>query len=149
MTSDYLKLVSHSPEDTFNLGFQFALKLTPGDTVALCGDLGAGKTLFAQGLCRGLGYAGPVTSPSYVHLHCYPNQPPIYHADFYLAKSPADIQDLGLDEIYDDNAIVIIEWAQLFPELLPTKCWRVEIQWNGKSENDREISILFIEITNS
>jgi len=141
MESTVIEFVSSSPEETLDLGRQFAQKLKAGDVVALYGELGAGKTIFTQGVCQGLGYTGPVNSPSFVHLHCYPHQPRIYHADFYLAKSPADIRDLDLDEVFDEEAIVIIEWAQLFPEFLPSDSWKVEMKWCEAEENRRVIII--------
>ena len=139
--SDNVAYESGSPEETSAFGESFAQRLTSGSIVALAGELGAGKTLLARGICRGLGYAGNVTSPSFVRLHQYPNDPPLYHADFYLVESEAGIFDLGLDELYGGDGIVIVEWAQRFPRLLPDDCWWIEISWLPGNENARKIVV--------
>lgn len=110
--------------------------------VALNGELGVGKTLFTRGICRGLGYKGDVTSPSFVRINCYPHNPPIYHVDFYLVRSEDELFDLGLDELYGGNNIVIIEWAQLFADLLPDDCLWIAMDWWNTGENHRKINYI-------
>ncbi len=154
VTTEYV--VTQSTEETMHWGETFARRLKTGDVVALCGELGAGKTVLAQGICRGLGYKGEVTSPSFVHLHRYeasvgqtflsvlPDRnvcPTIHHADLYLTKSPEDAADLGLDELYGGDGIVLVEWAQRFPEMLPEGCWWIEIEWPKEGENVRLIKV--------
>ena len=171
-------ITTRSPEETLQWGIEFARRLKTGDVVALCGELGAGKTVLAQGICRELGYAGEVLSPSFVRMHRYESTvgqtflsdgtdrnkffdktdrnvcptacfdrtdrnvcPTIYHADFYLMKSPEDAADLGLDELYGGDGIVLVEWAQRFPEMLPVGCWWIEIEWPKEDENVRMIKV--------
>ena len=134
-------MISNSPEETFRLGVEFAEELSPGDVVGLAGELGSGKTLFTSGICLGLGYKGNVTSPSFVRIHAYPHEPPLYHADFYLLRSEEEVVDLGLDELYGGDGIVIVEWAQRFPNLLPAICRWIEFDWTGGSETVRRIVI--------
>ncbi len=135
-------IISNSPEETYQFGVDFGRELSAGDVVALSGDLGAGKTVLAQGICRGFGYRGDVTSPSFVRIHTYPHTIPIYHADFYLLRSDEEVIDLGLDELYGDpDALVIVEWAQRFPDMLPQRCHRIEIDWHGSGENVRRITL--------
>ena len=136
-----ITVITHNPEETIQFGEDFAAKLSPGDVVALCGELGAGKTVLAKGICRGLGYEGEVTSPSFVRIHTYPHSIPIYHVDFYLLRSAEEVADLGLDELYDGNNIIIIEWAQRFPDLVPEESWWVEIEWQCGEETIRRIKI--------
>lgn len=133
--------VSQSPEDTIQFGKEFARDLSSGDVVALDGDLGAGKTVLTKGMCLGLGFSGEVTSPSFVRVHCYPHDPPLYHADFYLLRSEEEVFQLGLDEVYGEDSIVIVEWAQRFPDMLPSSCWWIKIEWPGGEENIRRLRI--------
>jgi len=136
-----LIVISYSPEETLRFGELFARKLKPGDVVALTGELGAGKTQLAKGICRGLGYQGDVTSPSYVHIHVYSGDFSIYHVDLYLDRSSEDVLDLGLDELFTGNGIVLIEWADRYPDLLPDERWWIEITWQSEGEMVRKIEV--------
>lgn len=133
-------MISRSSEETLHFGFEFAHQLSPGDVIALSGELGAGKTLLARGICRGLGYLGVVTSPSFVRIHLYPHTFSIYHVDFYLVKSEEEIAELGLEELYEGDSIVIVEWAQIYSHLMPKRSKWIEIEWHGKAENVRRIT---------
>jgi tRNA threonylcarbamoyladenosine biosynthesis protein TsaE len=134
-------MISHSPEETYQFGFNLASQLVQGDIIALCGELGAGKTLLTRGICRGLGYKGDVTSPSYVRINTYPHTIPICHADFYLIESDDEIFELGLDELINSESIIIIEWAQRFPHLLPKSCLWIDIKWCDDSQEMRKIEV--------
>ncbi len=135
------QFTSNSPEQTLDFGRVFAERLKAGDVVALVGDLGAGKTVLAQGICQGLGYAGNVTSPSFVHVHEYPNAVPIFHADLYFDQSPQAIASLGLDELMAGDGITLIEWADRFLEVLPADSWKIHIEWTDEDEFSRRITI--------
>lgn len=132
---------SRSPEETVAFGRSFAEKLSSGDVVALSGELGAGKTWFAKGLCCGLGYEGEVTSPSFVYVHSYQGRVTIHHADFYLVRSQIDVFSLGLDELYGNDCIVMVEWAQRYPNLFPDNRWWIEIEWQKQDLNSRLITV--------
>ncbi len=134
-------IISNSPGETFQFGVDYGGRLQPGDVVALSGELGTGKTVLAQGICFGIGYRGEVTSPSFVRIHTYPHTAPIYHADLYLLRTEAEVIDLGLDELYGSEAIVIVEWAQRFPGLLPEGCHWIELEWYDDKESSRRITI--------
>ena len=115
--------------------------LDPGDVIALVGELGAGKTLLTTGICRGLGFKGEVTSPSYIHVQTYEGPVTIHHIDLYLDRSEEEVYDLGIDELFDSDGIVIVEWADSFRELMPKNCWWIEIHWTGEGEMVRDILI--------
>jgi len=127
--------------ETIEAGMQFAPNLSPGDVVAITGELGVGKTVFCRGICRGLGYQGDVSSPSFVRMHTYPHNPPIYHVDFYLVRSHSEGYRLGLDELSLAGGIILIEWAQLFPTLAPDDCWWVDIRWDCGELSLRHLTI--------
>ncbi len=133
-------MISRSPDDTVQFGKELGASLSFGNTVALCGELGSGKTLLTHGICRGIGYKGSVSSPSFLRLHQYPHDPIIYHADFYLMKSAEEIFDLGLEEV-SDQGITIIEWADLFPHYIPDHSRWVKIDWSELAESTRKIEI--------
>jgi len=130
---------SLSPAETQDIGLQIANLLQAGDTVALIGEMGAGKTVMAKGICQGLGYNGEVTSPSYIHVHQYAGVVDILHVDFYLDESEKSIFDLGLDEYIGGDYITLIEWADRFPQFLPENCWWIKITLSFNVRNNRKI----------
>ncbi|MDP8228700.1 MAG: tRNA (adenosine(37)-N6)-threonylcarbamoyltransferase complex ATPase subunit type 1 TsaE [Candidatus Electryoneaceae bacterium] len=140
--SEETTIFTRSPADTLRIGEQFGKTLQPGTVIALRGELGTGKTLFTRGICLGLGYQGDVTSPSFVRMNLYPHDPPIYHIDFYLIRNEDELFDLGLDELYGCDNIVIIEWAQRFSRFLPDDCLWIEMDWQNGEENQRKISLV-------
>jgi tRNA threonylcarbamoyladenosine biosynthesis protein TsaE len=94
----------------FALGARIAKRLRPGDVVALSGGLGAGKTTLARAIIAALGHRGEVPSPTFTILETYDAlDPPLVHADFYRIESPADMEELGLDD-YREGAALIAEW---------------------------------------
>jgi len=92
----------------------------PGPSIlALCGDLGAGKTQFVKGLARGLGYDGEVASPTFPLLHEYHSgRHPLFHFDFYRLESEDDLRALDFEEMLG-SGVVAVEWADRFPDWLP------------------------------
>lgn len=107
-----LEILSNSPESTFQYGTRFSRVLRPGDVVGLYGELGAGKTVFIQGLCKGLGVKEPVTSPSFVLIQEYHGKYPVYHFDFYRLKTPQEIEALDITHYLDSDGICVVEWAE-------------------------------------
>lgn len=102
------------------LGAEFAAAAPPGTVLALTGGLGAGKTHFTKGFVAGLGHAGEVTSPTFSLVHEYRGgRQAVLHFDFYRLKSADELLGLGWDEFLDEGAMVVAEWADLFPELMP------------------------------
>jgi tRNA threonylcarbamoyladenosine biosynthesis protein TsaE len=112
--------ISHSADETVAYGRTHAATLRGGDVLALCGDLGAGKTHFVKGLAEGLGTDAAVTSPTFTLIHEYPGgRLPLYHFDFYRLEDEDEALKIGLDEYLDGDGLCVIEWGDKFPALLP------------------------------
>ncbi|MCL4152155.1 UNVERIFIED_CONTAM: hypothetical protein GTU68_060906 [Idotea baltica] len=107
-------------EEMIAAGLAFSESLESGDVVALVGDLGAGKTHFSKGIVSGLGADADVTSPTFSLVHEYPDgRLPVFHFDFYRIDSPDELVRLGWDEFLDEDGVILVEWADKFPDLLP------------------------------
>ncbi|WP_367870675.1 tRNA (adenosine(37)-N6)-threonylcarbamoyltransferase complex ATPase subunit type 1 TsaE [Luteolibacter sp. Populi] len=116
------------------LGAELAAGLAAGSVLALVGGLGAGKTRMVKGLARGLGFAGEVTSPTFSLVHEYRGgRLPLFHFDLYRLKDQQELLGIGWDEFLDEPGIVVAEWADLFPDLLPegTRWLRFEVLPEG------------------
>ena len=132
-------IITTGEEETVAAGEQFAATLSPGAVVLLYGQLGAGKTAFVRGLARGLGAAADeVSSPTFTIIQEYAGRTAtLYHVDLYRL-APAEVDDLGLDELVSGEGIVAIEWAER---------WRgrpddvVEVRIEDGGEDRREIRI--------
>jgi tRNA threonylcarbamoyladenosine biosynthesis protein TsaE len=129
---------TYSAEETVRLGIILGQMLTPGDAVALIGDLGAGKTTLAKGIACGAGVEdqGEVTSPTFVLVNEYQGRFPVYHADLYRLQEKAEVEDLGWEEFVFGEGISLMEWAEKIPGILPEDRIEVRIIWLG--EEDRE-----------
>ena len=114
-----LDVISHSVDQTRRLGARLAELLEPGDVILLGGNLGAGKTVFAQGVATGLGIDGPVTSPTFTLIHEYEGRLPLYHVDLYRIAGDAEAGDLGLEEYLYGDGVTLIEWGERASGLLP------------------------------
>ena len=130
-----------SEEETIALGERLVRSLPRGATVLLIGNLGAGKTTLAKGIVQGLGAApaDEVSSPTFTLIHEYGLPPAVYHVDLYRLDSARDAATLGLDELFDSPALVIVEWGERFPELMPPD--RVEIRLRTLAGDEREIEL--------
>jgi tRNA threonylcarbamoyladenosine biosynthesis protein TsaE len=130
-------LSSASPEQTERLGESLSPLLAAGDVVALVGPLGAGKTRFAAGVARGLGYAARVRSPTFTLLHEYPGPLPLFHADLYRLET-RDVSGLGLEEALERGPL-LVEWAERLPAELLGDALRVEFE--AASEAERRLTV--------
>jgi tRNA threonylcarbamoyladenosine biosynthesis protein TsaE len=113
-----IEVTTGSPEETRALAGALSGLCRSGDVVLLVGDLGAGKTVFAQGFAAALGVAGPVTSPTFAlvrHYRCGPASPvhTLIHADVYRTGSVAEVADLALAELVEEDAVALVEWGDL------------------------------------
>ena len=130
-----------SEEETIALGERLARELPRRATVLLIGNLGAGKTTLAKGLVKGLGAANPeeVSSPTFTLIHEYGSPATVYHVDLYRLESAREVASLGLDELFDRDALVLIEWGERFPDLMPPD--RIEIRLRALEGDEREITM--------
>lgn len=112
--------ITTGPEETRELGCCFGKIAVAGLIVLLAGDLGAGKTCFAQGVAKGLGVPGdsPVTSPTYTLLNIHQGRLPLYHFDLYRLSQVDDLADLGYDEFAEGGGITLVEWADRMNDAL-------------------------------
>jgi len=128
-----------SPDETREFGRALGALLEPGDLVALTGDLGSGKTVMIQGIARGLGFDGYVSSPSFVIVNEYEGRVPIYHIDLYRIEGADSLHDIGYRELFFGDGVVLVEWADRAPELLPAERLGVRIEMAGR--DGRELAI--------
>jgi len=137
---------TRSESDTIALGERLARQLPAKRTVLLIGKLGAGKTTLAKGIVNGLGAASQeeVSSPTFTLIHEYGNGR-VYHIDLYRLEQLREVATLGLDEILDRDAIVLIEWGERFPQILPRE--RTEIRIQALPDDEREIAVTEIEMS--
>lgn len=129
-----MERVVRDEEEMEALGAELGAELPAGSVLALVGGLGAGKTRMVKGLARGAGYGGEVTSPTFALVHEYRGgRLPLFHLDLYRLKSADELLAIGWDEFLDEGGLVIVEWADLFPELLPpaTRWLRFEVLPEG------------------
>jgi len=132
---------THGEEETIELGRRIAATLPKRTVVLLIGNLGAGKTTLAKGIISGLGAAESedVISPTFTLIHEY-GEGSVYHIDLYRLDRAEQAAALGLDDIFDREAVVLIEWGERFPQLLPED--RVEIRLESLSPEARRIEIV-------
>ena len=135
-----MRELTHSEEETIELGRRIAHTLPRRAVVLLIGNLGAGKTTLAKGIVSGLGAAPPeeVSSPTFTLIHEYGGGR-VYHVDLYRLEKPEEVATLGLEEIFERDAVTLIEWGERFPRLMPAD--RIEIHLRALGGDDREIVI--------
>jgi tRNA threonylcarbamoyladenosine biosynthesis protein TsaE len=133
-----LSLATSSPAETEELGRRLGELLIPGTFVALCGELGGGKTCFTRGIVSGVApqSAHLVASPTFAIMNEYPGTPPIHHFDFYRLSSSLEIAELGFEDYFQGEGICLAEWSERLEELLPTERLSVTFLHDG---DDRRI----------
>jgi len=118
-------------------GEEIGKTMTSPGLLALIGPMGAGKTHFSKGFARGLGFAGEVSSPTFALVHEYRGgRLPIFHFDFHRLSSASEVLMIGWDDYLDQQGILLVEWADLFPELWPEKSRSIFIEI---SDNSRKV----------
>jgi len=140
-----LTIETHSVKETQAVARTLAGFLFPGSVICLAGELGAGKTVFAQGVALGLAITEPVGSPTFNLVNEYRGRLPLYHMDLYRLDAPEALYDLGYEEYFDSDGVVLIEWAERAVGLLPRELLRVEIEraaGNGIGETDRRLRLV-------
>lgn len=132
-------IILPDPQATIAHGVALGATLRTGDVLALCGDLGAGKTHFVKGLAAGLGADATVTSPTFTLIHEYSGgRLPLYHFDLYRLESENELLRIGFDDYLADGGVLAIEWAEKFPALLPPRTrW---LRFAHRPDGTREVS---------
>ncbi|MBQ7481119.1 MAG: tRNA (adenosine(37)-N6)-threonylcarbamoyltransferase complex ATPase subunit type 1 TsaE [Lachnospiraceae bacterium] len=134
---------TYSSEETFELGNRLGSKAKPGEIYTLTGDLGTGKTVFAQGFARGLGVTEYVNSPTFTILQIYEDgRLPLYHFDVYRIEEPEEMEEIGYEDYFFGDGVSLVEWAELIEELIPAGAHRVVISKDlSKGADYRRIAI--------
>jgi tRNA threonylcarbamoyladenosine biosynthesis protein TsaE len=136
------EFLTRSAEETTELGRRLAAELAPPKLVVLRGELGTGKTTLIKGIAEGFQAASQenVTSPTFTLIHEYRGPGVIvYHVDLYRVDTPRELETLGLDDLFDENSVVLIEWGEKFARLL-REC-DVEITIERLGENERKVVV--------
>ena len=119
------------PEETYQFGKELGEKATPGQVYCLDGDLGTGKTVFAQGFAAGLGIDGPMNSPTFTILQVYENgRLPLYHFDVYRIADPEEMDEIGYEDCFYGEGVCLVEWSELIEELIPEDAIHITIEKN-------------------
>ena len=131
--------ITHSPVETETIGAALGKSIPAGTVIAYRGDLGAGKTAFTRGLARGLGYAEPVTSPTYTVCNEYlGGRLPLFHFDMYRLRCAEDLWDIGWDDYLDRNGVCAVEWSENVEDALEGA---VSVTIEKTGEESRKITI--------
>lgn len=136
------EFTTHSAEETIALGRTLAETLPPPKLVLLRGDLGAGKTTLIKGIAEGFHAASQenVTSPTFTLVHEYRGPGAnVYHIDLYRVDTPRQLETLGLDDLFAENSVLLIEWGDKFARFLSER--DVEIALERVGENERRIRV--------
>lgn len=135
--------VTHSTEETFEMGRRLGERLRPHAVILLTGDLGSGKTIFTKGIAAGLGIdPGEITSPSFTLINSHEGRSRLYHVDLYRLAAGA-WRNLGLEEILEEeNAVVVVEWADRLGFIPPGA---LSVKFEYVSDTDRRIQSAITE----
>ena len=120
---------SFCAKDTYELGEKIGQMAKPGMVISLTGDLGVGKTVFTQGLAKGLGIEEPVNSPTFTIVQVYEEgRLPLYHFDVYRIGDIEEMDEIGYEDYFYGEGVCLVEWADLIREILPEQMCRVTIE---------------------
>jgi len=136
-----IEIISSSARQTAKIASDIGGKLKKGDILALSGELGSGKTCFTAGLAEGLGIGAQykVASPTFTLINEYPGRCKLYHFDVYRLNRPEELEELGYEEIFYGDGVVVIEWAEKIEKILPDDV--IWIKFEYIEENERKIII--------
>ena len=134
---------TNSPEETFAAGRKLGLSAKPGEIYTLSGSLGAGKTVFAQGVAAGLGIRSHVSSPTFTIVQIFEEgRMPLYHFDVYRIGDVEEMYEIGYEDYFFGDGVCLIEWAELISDLIPPEAKHIKIEKNlGKGCDYRRITI--------
>lgn len=129
-----LEIVTNSPQKTQGIGEILGRLAEPGDVFLLQGSLGSGKTCFTQGIAKGIGIEGYVTSPSYIIANEYRGPLTLYHVDLYRLEKLGEVIDLGLDDYFYGNGVCVVEWADRAPAAMPPDRLLITFRYLGETQ---------------
>lgn len=147
MKTKTITIITHSAEQTGQLGIELARGLCPGDLVALSGNLGAGKTCLIQGICTGLGVDDYVNSPTFTLINIYQGRIPIFHFDLYRLADASELDELGYEEYFWGNGLTLVEWADKANDYYPDKRFEIDISYLGVTHRRITISAFKTDIS--
>lgn len=138
---------SYKVEDTFQIGYQIGQNARPGEVYTLIGDLGVGKTVFTQGVAKGIGIEEPIVSPTFTILQQYESgRMPFHHFDVYRIADVEEMEEIGYEDCFYGQGISLIEWANLIEDILPEQYTQITIEKNlDKGFDYRRITIEIIQ----
>ena len=132
-----MRLITHDPMQTKALGQQLGKMFTKGDTVALFGEMGAGKSELCRAIAKSLGVSGPVPSPTFTIMQMYSDgRIPLYHFDWYRLSGADELYEMGLDEYLGGDGLALVEWPTMAIEALPERHLQIHIE-KTEDENER------------
>ena len=142
MISRQFQITTHTPDETQKLGKTIGKWIEYPLVIGLSGDLGSGKTVFVQGLAEGLEVPGQyyITSPTFTLINEYPGRFPLFNIDLYRLDGISDLEDIGLDELLYDQAVIAIEWAKKISHELPAEHLALKFEITG--DDYRTISLI-------
>jgi tRNA threonylcarbamoyladenosine biosynthesis protein TsaE len=124
-----MDIETYSAEETFALGEKIGREAKPGQIYTLIGDLGVGKTVFTQGVAKGLGITEPVSSPTFTIVQIYDEgRMPFYHFDVYRIGDVEEMDEIGYEDCFYGEGLCLIEWANLIEEILPEHYVQITIE---------------------
>jgi tRNA threonylcarbamoyladenosine biosynthesis protein TsaE len=135
-----MQRISNSAEETRRFGITLGERLGPGDVVTLSGELGAGKTVLAQGIAAGLGVTEPVNSPTFSLVHEYAGRCPVWHLDVYRLSGPDDLPDLSWDDMLEGRGVLLIEWPERIIRALPEDRLEISLAYGDGDSRCLEIT---------
>lgn len=137
-----MELITRNPEETVAWGEKIGKYIVSGTILALSGDLGAGKTALSQGIAKGLGITEAVVSPTFVLIQEYEGgRLPLYHMDMYRLETEREFTQLGLEDYFNSDGVIVIEWAERLGELLPADHIAIHIEY--LSDRERKITVSY------
>lgn len=134
-----MEIRSDSTRRTIEVAARLGKLLSPGDVVGLQGELGTGKTVVVRGIARGLGYQGPVQSPTFTIMRTYPLIR-LCHVDAFRLDGADQLFDIGIEEYMDGEWVCVIEWADRVRDAVPGEALTVHL-YSGEGEDDRLITV--------
>lgn len=135
-----MKYLSHSEDETQEIGYEVAEKIKKGDVISLTGSLGAGKTVFAKGFAKQLGIKEAIVSPTFTLVQEYDGRVKMYHLDLYRLSGEDEFESMGGEDFLYSDGVTLIEWSEKIESMLPDDTIYVSITINEDLTRTIEIT---------